>query len=163
MTVASCSITDSVGASTSTTPKAIALPLLSLDIGTKRIGVAVSDRLGLGARGIACLPRRDSGWSKQLLKIIHEYGSRGIVIGLARNMDGSEGPQAEDCRQAARELATICDLPQVMWDERLTTWTAKERLREQGLNEKRVAEKVDQTAAAIILEDFLAAHPEMKT
>jgi len=138
------------------------LPLLSLDIGSKRIGVAVSDRLGLGARGIACLARRDTGWPKQVLKLIREYGCQGIVIGLPKNMDGSEGPQAEDCRKAAGELAAVTTLPQAMWDERLTTWTAKERLREQGLNEKKVAEKVDQTAAAIILEDFLAAHPELR-
>jgi len=167
MKAASCATTEFVdsfetpGTSDSTRSN-LQLPLISLDVGSKRIGVAVSDRLGLGARGIACLQRRDTGWPKQLLKLVAEYGCRGFVIGLPKNMDGSEGPQAEDCRSAAAELATACELPQVMWDERLTTWTAKERLREQGLNEKKVAEKVDQTAAAIILEDFLAAHPELK-
>ena len=162
MKAASCATTESVGSTASPTGPVLQLPLISLDIGSKRIGVAVSDRLGLGARGVACLPRRDSGWPKQVLKLVAEYGCRGIVIGLPRNMDGSEGPQAEDCRAAAAELVAVTDLTMTMWDERLTTWTAKERLRAQGLNEKKVAEKVDQTAAAIILEDFLAAHPELK-
>jgi len=77
-------------------------------------------------------------------------------------MDGSEGVQAADARAAVAELAAVCPLPGVFQDERLSTWTAKERLYAQGLNEKKVRAKLDQTAAAVILEDFLAAHPELK-
>lgn len=133
------------------------LPILALDIGLKRIGVAVSDRLGLTARGIACLHRKDRGWPAQAMKLVEEYGCQGIVVGLARNMDGSEGPQAADCRAAAAELAAVTPLPLAFHDERLSSWTAKERLRAQGLSEKKVASRVDQTAAAVILEDYLAA------
>jgi len=136
--------------------------LLALDIGTKRIGVAVSDRLGISARGITCLHRRDQGWPAQLQKIIDEYGIRAIVAGLPKNMDGSEGVQAEDAREAVAELQQRVALPVVFQDERLTTWTAKERLYAQGLSQKKVHERLDQTAAAIILEDFLHAHPELK-
>jgi len=143
-------------------PDHFTLPLLAFDIGKKRIGVAVSDRLGLSCRGIACLHRNDSGWPKQALKLLREYGCKGIVIGLARNMDGSEGDQAADCRQGAKELQQVTDLPIAFQDERLSTWTAKERLFAQGLSEKKVKEKLDQTAAAVILEDFIAAHPELK-
>lgn len=139
-----------------------ALPLLALDIGTKRIGVAVSDRLGIGARGIACLARRDRNWPKKLQEIIDEYGVRGIVVGLPRNMDGSEGTQAADVRAAVRDLQVFIDLPVVFQDERLTTWQAKERLYAQGLSARKVADRVDQTAAAIILEDFLQLHPELR-
>ncbi len=142
-------------------PEHFRLPLISLDIGMKRIGVAVCDRLGLSCRGIACLPRRDPAWPRMLMKLAAEYGSRGIVAGLPRNMDGTEGPQAADAREAVRELAGATDLPIVFQDERLSTWTARERLYDMGLNEKRVREKLDQTAAAVILEDFLAAHPEL--
>ncbi|MDQ6994632.1 MAG: Holliday junction resolvase RuvX [Mariprofundaceae bacterium] len=136
------------------------LPLLALDIGGKRIGVAVSDSLGISCRGVTCLFRNDQGWPKQTLKIVREYGSQGIVIGLPKNMDGSEGHQADDCRSAAKDLAQVTDLPIFFQDERLSTWTAKERLYAQGLNEKKVRAKLDQTAAAVFLEDFIAKHSE---
>ncbi|MDQ6955180.1 MAG: Holliday junction resolvase RuvX [Mariprofundaceae bacterium] len=148
MTITSCSISN------------IFLPLLALDIGGKRIGVAVSDRLGISCRGVTCLFRNDQAWPKQTLKLMREYGSKGIVIGLPKNMDGSEGVQAEDCRAAAQQLATFTDMPIFFQDERLSTWTAKERLFAQGLNEKRMRAKLDQTSAAVFLEDFIAAHPE---
>jgi putative Holliday junction resolvase len=139
----------------------VSLPLLALDIGGKRIGVAVSDRLGYSCRGVTCLYRNDQGWPKQVLKIMNEYGSKAVVVGLPKNMDGSEGGQAEDCRKAAETLAEAVDLPIVFQDERLSTWTAKERLFAQGLNEKKVKAKLDQTAAAVFLEDFIAAHPHL--
>jgi len=143
-------------------PADLQLPLIALDIGMKRIGVAVCDRLAYSCRGVTCLHRRDRGWPGQLQKLIREYGSRGIVAGLPKNMDGSEGVQAADARKAVRELKAVCTLPVVFQDERLSTWTARERLFAQGLHEKKVTAKLDQTAAAVILEDFLSAHPELK-
>ncbi len=139
----------------------VSLPLLALDIGGKRIGVAVSDRLGFSCRGITCLFRNDQGWPRQVNKLVTEYGIQAIVIGLPKNMDGREGAQAEDCRKAANELAQVIDLPIVFQDERLSTWTAKERLFAQGLSEKKVRAKLDQTAAAVFLEDFISAHKEL--
>jgi len=149
----------------SSTPDSIApiqLPLIALDIGMKRIGIAVCDRLAYSCRGVTYLHRKDQGWPQQLLKLIKEYGSQGIVAGLPMNMDGSEGVQAKDARAAIKDLQRVCSLPVVFQDERLSTWTAKERLYGMGLNEKKVKAKIDQTAAAVILEDFLAAHPELK-
>jgi len=137
------------------------LPLLALDIGGKRIGVAVSDRLGLSCRGITCLFRNDQGWPKQVSKLIQEYGSKAVVIGLPKNMDGTEGEQALDCRNAAKQLSKTINLPMMFQDERLSTWTARERLFGQGLNEKKVKAKLDQTAAAVFLEDFIAANPHL--
>lgn len=161
MRVESCSTSDIVTLDSTTDlsiSQKISLPLLALDIGKKRIGVAVSDRLGLSCRGVKCLHRNDSGWPKQAAKIIQEYGCQGVVVGLAKNMDGTEGDQAADCRQGARQLQSSVDLPVFFQDERLSTWTAKERLFGQGLSEKKVRERLDQTAAAVILEDFIAAH-----
>ena len=135
----------------------ISLPLLALDIGGKRIGIAVSDRLGFSCRGITCLFRNDQGWPKQVNKLVSEYGIKGLVVGLPKNMDGTEGAQAQDCRDAANTLSQSSDLPIFFQDERLSTWTAKERLFAQGLNEKKVKAKLDQTAAAVFLEDFIAA------
>jgi len=149
MTITSCETSD------------ISLPLLALDIGGKRIGVAVSDRLGISCRGVTCLFRNDQGWPKQVLKLVREYGSKGIVVGLPKNMDGTEGSQAEDCRSAAKQLSEFTNLPIFFQDERLSTWTAKERLFAQGLNEKRMRAKLDQTAAAVFLEDFIAAIPNI--
>jgi len=134
---------------------------LALDIGGKRIGTAVCDKLAISVRGVSCLFRKDQNWTRQALKLATEYGCNGIIIGLPRNMDGSEGAQAEDCRMAAAELAQLTTLPMAMQDERLSSWTARERLFAQGLNEKKVRAKIDQTAAAVILEDFLAAHPDL--
>jgi len=139
----------------------ISLPLLALDIGGKRIGVAVSDRLGFSCRGVTCLFRNDQGWTRQVSKLIAEYGSKAVVVGLPKNMDGTEGDQAKDCRKAAAQLALSIDLPIVFQDERLSTWTAKERLFAQGLNEKKVRAKLDQTAAAVFLEDLIASHPHL--
>ncbi|MDX8383069.1 MAG: Holliday junction resolvase RuvX [Ghiorsea sp.] len=145
----SCSISD------------IQLPALALDIGGKRIGVAVSDRLGFSCRGVTCLFRNDQGWPRQVAKLITEYGSKVVVVGLPKNMDGTEGSQAQDCRNAAQDLKKAIDLPIIFQDERLSTWTAKERLFAQGLNEKKMRAKLDQTAAAVFLEDFIAAHPHL--
>jgi len=139
----------------------VSLPLLALDIGGKRIGVAVSDRLGFSCRGITCLFRNDQGWTRQVKKLVAEYGIKAVVVGLPKNMDGTEGAQAQDCRKAAKQLSETIDLPIVFQDERLSTWTAKERLFAQGLNEKKVKAKLDQTAAAVFLEDFIAARKEL--
>lgn len=153
MIAASCSTSDA---------RLPQLPLLALDIGKNRIGVAVCDRLALACHGIGRLNRGNEQWPEQVIEIARRYGCGGIIVGLAKNMDGSEGGQATDCRKAADRLRRLVDLPVTLWDERLSTWAAKERLRGQGLSEKKVAERVDQTAAAIILEDYLAAHSELK-
>ncbi len=150
MTVTSCSTTNKP------LPK---LPLLSLDIGSRHIGVAVSDSLGLSCHGMARLCRQHKEWQQDVLKIARKYDCKGIVVGLAKNMDGSEGPQAADCRTVAAQLQKITDLPLFLWDERLSSWSARERLRERGLKEEKIARLIDQTAAAIILEDFIAANP----
>jgi len=143
--------------SSSTTEQAAFIPpLLCLDIGNRRIGVAVCGRLGRNAHGIACLNRKDRSWPVHAAELAGEYGCNGIIIGLPRNMDGTEGAQAADCRAAANQMRESCALPLRFWDERLSTWEAKQRLREQGISEKKIAERVDQTAAAIILESFLS-------
>jgi putative Holliday junction resolvase len=134
---------------------------LALDIGGKRIGVAVCDKLGLAAHGIARLNGNDINWNKHVLKLVAEYRCQGIVVGLPKNMDGTEGVQAKASRAAAANLAEHTDLPICFQDERLSTWSARERLRSRGYSERKLSGKLDQTAAAIILEDFLAAHPEL--
>ncbi len=133
----------------------LALPLLALDVGTKRIGVAVCDRGGRICRGIATI-RRHKAWVEEVAKIAREYGCRGIVVGLPLWMDGRASAQTEDARAAARELQETLGLPVVMQDERLSTMEAEARLRAQGLAGDKLKARLNAEAAAVILEDFLA-------
>ena len=130
-------------------------PLLALDVGARRIGVAVCDRGGRICRGIATIRRR-GGWTEEVARLVREYGCRGVVVGLPLWMDGGESAQTEDARAAARELQEALGIPVVMQDERLSTVEAEARLRAQGFSGERLKARLDAEAAAVILEDFLA-------
>jgi len=130
----------------------------ALDVGDARIGVAVSDELGLTARGIGVVKRvggrRDL---EALAKILAPFAPTELVVGLPLNMDGSEGPRAAKTRVFGEKVAVHLAVPVVFVDERLTTVEAEERLRVAGRRGSRAKAAVDQEAAAIILEDFLAS------
>ncbi|MEM9249177.1 MAG: Holliday junction resolvase RuvX [Pseudomonadota bacterium] len=127
-----------------------------LDLGTKTIGVAVSDRLRATATPLETIRRKkftlDAG---RLLDLLAEREAAGIVLGLPRNMDGSEGPRAQSCRAFARNLAGLTDLPLVFWDERLSTVAAERALLEADTSRARRAEVIDHVAAAYILQGAL--------
>lgn len=133
--------------------------LLGLDVGTKTVGVAVSDALHRVASPLTTIKRtkftRDV---TDLKRIIAEEEIGGIVVGLPLEMDGSEGPACQRTRQFAKNLLEHMDLPLVFWDERLST-AAVERFMvdEADMSRKRRAEKVDQAAAAYILQGALDA------
>ncbi|WP_375262266.1 Holliday junction resolvase RuvX [Palleronia sp.] len=139
---------------------AAALPpmraLMGLDFGTKTIGVAVSDRMRSVASGIETVRRKkftqDAG---RLVEIAQGREIGGIVLGLPRNMDGSEGPRAQSTRAFARNLSRLLDLPIGFWDERLSTVAAERALLEADTSRARRAEVVDQVAAAYILQGAL--------
>ena len=141
---------------------AAALPraggIAGLDLGTKTIGVAVSDGLRQVASPITVIRREKFTINAQaLLKIVADRGLAGIVLGLPRNMDGTEGPRAQSCRAFARNLNRLNpDIPIAFWDERLST-SAVERflIDELDLSRKRRAGVVDRTAAAWILQGAL--------
>jgi len=130
--------------------------LAGLDLGTKTIGVAVSDTL----RGIAT-PLRTIRREKftldaaELLKIVAERQIIGLVLGLPVNMDGSEGPRAQSTRAFARNLEKLTPLPIAFWDERLSTVAAERAMLEADLSRKRRAELVDHVAAGFILQGAL--------
>ena len=132
--------------------------IAALDVGDARIGVAVSDELGLTARGIGVVKRvggrRDL---EALANILAPFAPVRLVVGLPLNMDGSEGPRATKTRVFGDKAAVHLALPVEFIDERLTTVEAEERLRAAGLRGQRLKAVVDQEAAAIILEDFLAS------
>ena len=130
--------------------------LIGLDLGTKTIGVAVSDIILSVATPIKTIKRKKfSIDSDQLLGIISIKNCCGIVFGLPKNMDGSEGPRAQSTRAFARNFSAKTELPITFWDERLSTVAAEKALLEADTTRKRRAEVIDHVAAAYILQGFL--------
>jgi len=130
--------------------------LIGLDLGTKTIGVAVSDVSRSVATALETIRRtkfRDD--AARLAQIISDYSVGGIVIGLPLNMDGSEGPRAQSARAYARNLAAASGLPVLLWDERLSTVAAERALIAADTSRKRRAETIDKVAAAYILQGVL--------
>ena len=139
---------------------AAALPrfgaLAGLDLGTKTIGVAVSDGMRGVASPITTIRRTKFTQDAQaLLPLIADRGLAGLVLGLPRNMDGSEGPRAQATRAFARNMTRLTDLPIAYWDERLSTVAAERALLEGDTSRKRRAEVIDQVAAGYILQGAL--------
>ncbi|MEX0303982.1 MAG: Holliday junction resolvase RuvX [Leisingera sp.] len=139
---------------------AAALPpmnaLMGLDLGTKTIGVAVSDRIGAVATPLETVKRKKfSVDAARLLEIIKTRDISGILLGLPRNMDGTEGPRCQSTRAFARNLAQLTDLPISFWDERLSTVAAEKALLEADTTRKRRAEVIDHVAASYILQGAL--------
>ena len=130
--------------------------LAGLDLGTKTIGVAVSDGLRQIASPLRVIRRRKFTLdAADLLAIVAERRLTGLILGLPRNMDGSEGPRAQSTRAFARNLSGLTDLPIGFWDERLSTVAAERALLEADTSRKRRAEVVDQVAAGYILQGAL--------
>ena len=129
---------------------------LGLDLGTKTIGLAVTDELGITAQGIETLERR--GPRKDLdalLKHATELSVDRFVIGLPLNMDGSEGPRAKATREFGATLEAASTLLVIYWDERLTTVAAHRMLLEADVSRKKRKEVVDQIAAVLILQGWM--------
>lgn len=131
--------------------------LLGLDLGTKTIGLAVSDSAFTVASPLQTIRRtKFTADAAQLLQIIAEKQVGGLVLGLPRNMDGSEGPRAQSTRAFAQNMTGKCDLPIAFWDERLTSAEAERILIDQAdMTRKRRGEVIDKMAASIILQNFM--------
>jgi len=131
-------------------------PLLGLDLGTKTIGLAISDRLWSVATPLETIKRRKFGLdAARLLEIATMREVCALVLGLPQNMDGSEGPRCQSTRAFARNLAPLSPLPILFWDERLSTVAAERALLEADTSRKRRAEVIDHVAAAYILQGVL--------
>ena len=139
---------------------AAALPtagaLMGLDLGDRTIGVAVSDGLRSVATPLETVRRKKFGIdAARLLEIIADRTLTGIVLGLPRNMDGTEGPRCQSTRAFARNLSRLTELPVTFWDERLSTVAAERALLEADTSRKRRAEVIDHVAASYILQGLL--------
>lgn len=130
--------------------------LMGLDLGTKTIGVAVSDGLRGVASPLETVKRKKFGVdAARLLAIMTDRAISGIVLGLPRNMDGSEGPRCQSTRAFARNLSGLTPAPIGFWDERLSTVAAERALLEADTTRKRRAEVIDHVAAGYILQGLL--------
>ena len=130
--------------------------LIGLDLGTKTIGVALSDGLRMVATPQMTIRRTKFG--KDAAAILDFAAARqavAIVLGLPRNMDGTEGPRAQSTRAFARNLAALTDLPIAFWDERLSTVAAERALLEADTSRAKRAERIDNIAASYILQGLL--------
>lgn len=131
-------------------------PLLGLDLGEKTIGVAISDRLLSVASPHETVKRKKFGLdAARLLEIAESREVGGIILGLPRNMDGSEGPRCQSTRAFARNLERLTPLLIGFWDERLSTVAAERALLEADATRKRRKQVIDNIAAAYILQGVL--------
>lgn len=133
--------------------------VLAIDLGRKRVGVAVSDELGITARALPPVIR--SNWKEllsSLSEIVLRFDARMLVIGLPLRLDGTEGDAASDARRVARNLELSLGLPVRMQDERLTSKDAEGNLRAEGYADRDVKSRVDGEAARLILLDFLSGN-----
>jgi putative Holliday junction resolvase len=128
--------------------------ILGVDFGRARIGIAVSDELGMLAHPVKTIPAsRDA--AKQIGEIVHEKNAERVVIGLPRHMNGSVGEAAGEALAFAVELRKLLACEVVTWDERLTTIAANRALREGGRKTRDSKNVVDQVAAQMILQGYL--------
>jgi putative Holliday junction resolvase len=135
--------------------------LVALDLGTKRIGIAVSDELQITSRALKTIER--TGWKKLLLQIkeiLADFDAVGLIIGLPYNFDGSESEMSAEARRIADNFSLSLEIPVILQDERVTSYEAKGRLWKQGVTGKEFRQRVDNEAAAIILSDFIARRNE---
>lgn len=131
---------------------------MGLDVGTKTVGVALSDELGWTAQAVTTLRAPGfRGYVEALSALIQEHGVGRVVVGLPLNMDGSEGPRAEASRRFGDGLVKALGLPVEYWDERLSTAAVQRVLIEADLSRAKRKQVVDQAAAVWILQGWLDA------
>jgi len=132
--------------------------ILGLDFGDRRIGLALSDELGLTAQPAGVIHNQaDGGHLGALAQLCQERGVERVVVGLPRNMDGSLGERARLTLEFVEALRGALDVPVETWDERLTTVQAERSLRARGLTHKRRKARRDTIAAQLILQGYLDA------
>ena len=133
------------------------MKIMGVDYGDARTGIAISDLLcSIVGTTTVIHSRRDEKTIAEILKLVQENNVGEIVVGLPRNMDGSEGPRAEVCRAFASKIEEATGLPVKLWDERRTTVEAHNILSEHNYHGKKRKNTVDAVAASLILEGYLA-------
>jgi putative Holliday junction resolvase len=130
--------------------------IMGLDIGDRRIGVAVSDERGITARGIDVITRKEDIFVfNQLQKLINSYQIKEIVVGLPKEMSGNVGEQADKTLKFVTKMKLNLNIPIKTWDERLSTKMAKNILKYAPLKRKKEKGRIDKLAASLILQNYL--------
>ncbi|EDI8845620.1 Holliday junction resolvase RuvX [Listeria monocytogenes] len=132
--------------------------IMGLDVGSKTVGVAISDPLGWTAQGVETIQidenRKQFGYDR-VKELVLEYEVEKVVVGLPKNMNNTIGPRAESSKIYAEVLESRIGLPVVLWDERLTTSAAERTLIEADVSRKKREEVIDKLAAVMILQSYL--------
>jgi putative holliday junction resolvase len=132
--------------------------VLGLDVGSRTIGIAISDPLGFTAQGLETMRRTNKRTDfEQLARVIHKYEVVQIVVGYPLRLSGAEGTQSGKMQVFAEELRKKFNLPVHLWDERLTSSQANRVLREAEISIKKRGEAVDRMAAVLILQSWMEA------
>ena len=130
--------------------------VLALDVGDKRVGVAISDLTQFLARSLKVIQRGPHQEDfAAVARLVEEYEVERVVVGYPRSLDGTVGRQAEKVERYAVGLAKALTVPVLLWDERFSTVSAERLMREAGLRGKKKRERIDAVAAAVILQDYL--------
>jgi putative Holliday junction resolvase len=139
----------------------IRAPVVALDLGEKRVGVAVSDSLSISITRLAAVPR--TNW-KQMLRdvddLVRRFDAQTVVIGLPLRLNGSAGNSALEARRLAQKFAQSLTVPVFLQDERLSSAEAEQNLRQEGHKRDKIGGLVDSESAAVILRDFLEGSQE---
>ena len=133
--------------------------ILALDLGQKRVGVAISDELQISIKRLKPLQR--TNWKQLLLeikKLVQEYSASGVVVGFPLSLDGRKGSAAAAVEETAGRFAKVLHIPIFLQDERLSSVEAAEQLRADGHNPNELTGLIDSQAAAVILADFFASN-----
>lgn len=130
--------------------------ILGLDIGEKRIGIAISDELCFTAQGLDVIERKNNGEDiNKIAEIVSRYNVVKIVVGLPKNMDGSVGPSGEEVKKYVNKLQNALEVEVDFWDERLSTVAAEKTLIEADISRKKRKKVIDKMAAVFILQNYL--------
>lgn len=133
--------------------------IMGLDFGSKTVGVAVSDPLGITAQGVEIIRRKEENKLRQtyarIEELVLEYQVEEIVLGLPKNMNATEGERAQLTREFKDRLERRTGLPVTLWDERLTTVAADKAMMEAGIRREHRKDYVDMIAASLILQGYL--------
>ncbi len=133
--------------------------ILGIDYGSKRIGIAVSDPLGIIAQGISVVAN-SSTVVNDIKKLVHEYGAEMVVVGMPLNLKGEKGIKAEEVEKFITQIEKELQIEVIRFDERFTSKMAHQTLREMEVKKKKRQEKgnIDKMAAALILQGYLDSH-----
>ena len=130
--------------------------LLAIDLGAKRVGVAVSDELRITVKPLPAIERRSwKDFLRRIVALVETYEAGGLVIGLPLRLEGGEGEAAQEARSVAGKFQRSLDIPVYLQDERLTTFEAASDLRSAARSEHEIETAVDSESAALILRDFI--------